>query len=152
MVIAIPFILVIAEWYATGELDIIGWIIMLTIVYIFFYPFLSPFFMFLPSKKTDEAAFKNKIMKRFLEVFGQFGWIQSNISVIFDKDYCDNIVFPRSVNAYFDDYIQGFYKDRIEVTLNECQTEKLALFHIIPAAVWMYIFALMPSIAIIFRT
>ena len=123
VIIAIPFLL----FFAAGELNIFG----IVLILMFFSPFIFPMLWIKPSNKTDEAIFKAKVMTPFLKIFGQFAWEYNNISILWDKNYTNSIIFPQSVTIDFDDYIQGFYKDKVEITINECKTEKLGLLYIL---------------------
>ena len=145
--IAIAIIISIAGLVSFSSVKIFGLIFILAL------PILHPILKIINPAKEDEVKLKYKIMDNLLNIFGKFEWNYEKFDENKMASYKETAVFPQSYIKKFDDNIYGFYKNDIEVMINEFQTERnsvlTALAFAVPVFFGILLFGLISFIFII---
>lgn len=112
-------------------------------------PLLFTIFNILNPIKEQEAKLKYKFMDKFLEIFGTLDWHHGQSINDRKVHISDSAIFPKNYILTFDDNIYGWFNDKVEITINECKTERNSFLTILPIIIPTFILCLFFSIVII---
>lgn len=119
-----------------------------TIIFILALPIIHTVFNLFNPLKTYEADFKRKFMKELLAIFGVFEWHNGMLSSSYIINTNDSIIFPKKFLLSYDDIIYGWFKEKFEVFINECKTERNSFFTILPILIPLFLFTTIISLVI----
>lgn len=86
-------------------------------------------------------------MNELLSIFGVFEW-SSGISS-FNINTNDSIIFPKNFLLSYDDIVYGWFKEKFEVLINECKTERNSFLTILPLLIPLFLFTTFISLIIL---